>query len=256
MYYKVILIEDEDIIRNGIKYSIDWHSLNCHVIADTDSSTEALSLIKDFKPDILISDINMPVMNGLQLIKEASNFHNFSSVIISGYNNFEYAKEAIELGVVKYISKPIDHKELVEGVQCAIDKIQDMKKIERVDEKTSDDIDVIYNKITYKEESQEILNYIHDNFDKRINMITLSEVFGYSDSTINSRLKESVGTTFNQYLNNYRIDIAINEIKKDPTINLQQLSYDVGITNYKHFSYVFKKYTGYSPREYIIKYIV
>lgn len=74
----------------------------------------------------------------------------------------------------------------------------------------------------------------------------------YSESTINNRLKSTIGTTFNQTLNEYRIHKAVEEIENDHTINLENLSYEVGIPNYKHFSDVFKKYTGFTPKEYAV----
>lgn len=253
MYYKVLIIEDEDIIRNGIKYSIDWDAYNAHVVGDVDNALDAQVMIEELKPDILIVDINMPVLSGLDLIRLMKPKYDFSSIIVSGYDNFNYAQEAMKLDVVRYISKPINTEMLIEALESAIRKQKIKNDITiREDLKDSIKIDKHYNKISYDHEADDIINYIQNNFNRRIMMEDVVQAVGYSESTINSRLKEAVGTTFNQYLNNYRIHKAILEIENEPTLNLQELSANIGIPNYKHFSYVFKKETGYSPREYII----
>lgn len=253
MYYKVIIVEDEDIIRNGIKYSIDWQKYNAQVVADVDNAVDAQKLIEKFRPDILIVDINMPILSGLELIRKMIPKYNFSSIIISGYDNFEYAQEAIQLDVIRYISKPINTEELIEALQSAIKKQQIKEKINlHQDIEKSIRIDKHYNKLNHNVDANKIIDFIHMNFNNQIKMQDVEDAVGLSDSTINLRLKESVGRTFIQYLNNYRINKAIIEIELDTNINLQALSSDVGIPNYKHFSYVFKKETGYSPREFIL----
>lgn len=254
MYYRVLIIEDEDIIRNGIKYSIDWQKYNAHVVGDVDNAIKAQELIKDLNPEILIVDINMPILSGLELIRLMKPHYDFSAIIVSGYNNFEYAQEAIQLDVVRYISKPINTDELIEALKSAINKQKIKEEINlKYDLENNIKIDKHYNMLNQSVEANEIIDFIHSNFHKRIQMEDLINQIGLSESTINSRLKEAVGTTFNQYLNSYRIKKAIIEIKHNPNINLQALSQEIGIPNYKHFSYVFKKETGYSPREYILQ---
>lgn len=254
MYYKVLIIEDEDIIRNGIKFGLNWDDYNCHVVGDVDNAIDAEQLIINLEPDILIVDINMPVVSGLDLIRKMKSKYDFSSIIISGYNDFNYAQEAMQLDVVRYISKPIDTEILIEALESAIKK-QKIKNEINIREDLKDNVKIrkYYNKLNYDSEADEIINYIQNNYHRKLQMDDIVDAIGYSESTINSRLKDAVGTTFNQYLNNFRIHKAIIEIENDPTINLQLLSANVGIPNYKHFSYVFKKETGYSPREYILR---
>ncbi len=254
MFYKVLIVEDEDIIRNGIKYSIDWNAYNAHVVGDVDNALEAIEMMEDLKPDILIVDINMPVKSGLDLIRETKDTYGYSSIIISGYNDFNYAQDAMKLDVVRYISKPINTEQLIEALQSAIKKQKVKQDINlRKELKENGSIDKHYNKLNHDSEADEIITYIHQNYHDKIQLLDAVESIGLSESTINSRLKDALGTTFNQYLNYYRIQKAISEIENNPNINLQALSKDVGIPNYKHFSYVFKKETGFSPREYILK---
>ena len=95
MFYKVMIVEDEDMIRNGLKFGFDWHAHNCVVVADTHSSKEALLMLEEYKPDIVLMDINLPIMSGLEIIEKTQEKYAYSSIIISGYSNFAYAQESI-----------------------------------------------------------------------------------------------------------------------------------------------------------------
>lgn len=128
--FSVIIAEDEKLIRNGILNSIDWSSLDAEVSGLAKNGSEALSLIKEQSPDILLTDIKMAGGNGLELIKNAKiHVPDLKVVIISGYNSFEYAQQAIKLGVKDYILKPIDLEKLLMILQ----KITDEIKTERND---------------------------------------------------------------------------------------------------------------------------
>lgn len=253
MFYKVMIVEDEDMIRNGLKFGFDWHAHNCVVVADTHSSKEAILMLEEYRPDIVLMDINLPIMSGLEIIEKTQEKYDYSSIIISGYSNFAYAQEAIELGVLRYLSKPIDHKDLEDGLKAAI-KVQAQKrnKIKVESSKTYNLIEDYYQKGFKDEMVKDIIHFIEGNYQDKIQLKDLVEYTNYSESTINTRLKDILGTTFNQYLNQFRIHKAVEALEKDPNLNLQVLSSDVGIPNYKHFYQVFKKYTKYTPKQYVL----
>lgn len=248
-----MIVEDEDMIRNGLKFAFDWHAHNCVVVADTHSAKEAIEMIGEFSPDIVLMDINLPIMSGLEIIEETQEKHGYSSIIISGYSNFYYAQEAIELGVVRYLSKPIHHKDLENALIVAIkEQSQRRDNIKIVNSKTSQAIEDYYQKAFKDAMVLEITHFIEENYRKKIQLKDLVEFTNYSESTINTRLKDILGTTFNQYLNQFRIHKAVESLEKNPNQNLQELSLNVGIPNYKHFYQVFKKYTEYTPKQYVL----
>ncbi|MDC7227731.1 MAG: response regulator [Spirochaetales bacterium] len=140
--FSVIIAEDEKLIRNGILKSIDWASLNAEVTGLAKNGVEAAGLIQEKKPDILLTDIKMAGGNGLDLIKNAR-FHapDIKVVIISGYNNFEYAQQAIKLGVKDYILKPID----IEKLRGIIEKLTFEIQQERSDRNDIKKLEDFYN---------------------------------------------------------------------------------------------------------------
>jgi len=113
--WNVLIADDEPIIREGIRNSIDWSSLQMNVIAEAEDGEEAIELSLLHCIDILLVDINMPIANGLQVIKEVkSKLPDCRIIIITGYDDFKYAQEAIRLNVSDYLLKPIDPDHLVD----------------------------------------------------------------------------------------------------------------------------------------------
>lgn len=112
--YNVLVVEDEEIIRKGIILSIPWEEFNCHVIGEAENGEEGKSLIESLKPDIVITDIDMPVKDGLTMLAETKFISDYAAIILTGYSEFEYAREAIRLGISSYVLKPLNMKEMKE----------------------------------------------------------------------------------------------------------------------------------------------
>lgn len=131
--YKIFIAEDEHLIRESIRNQIDHNSNELHLnfCGEAGDGELALSMMLDLKPDILITDIKMPFMNGLQLAKEAKRILPWLRVIfISGFDEFDYAKSAIQLGADDYLLKPIKESELVDALYKAIEKINEQQQLE------------------------------------------------------------------------------------------------------------------------------
>lgn len=123
--YKMIVVDDEYLVRTGITETIDWNKYDIEIVDTAQNGKVGLEKIELHHPDIIISDIKMPVMDGLQLV-EALYERNYDGIIImlSGYNDFEYAKGTLERGVFKYLLKPIDNDELIDIVVKAREKLK------------------------------------------------------------------------------------------------------------------------------------
>lgn len=112
-YYKVILVDDEEDVRQAIAEKLDWPSLGFEVSGEASNGEEALELCEALEPDVVLTDIRMPFMDGLEFCKRLKQVHPGVKILIfSGYDDFEYAKQAIQLEVEEYILKPIDADEL------------------------------------------------------------------------------------------------------------------------------------------------
>ncbi len=127
--YKVLLIDDEKIIIKGLKSIINWEGLNCEVFGEACDGKEGIKKAKQLKPDIIIVDIKMPMIDGLQMIEQlmAEGFES-KYIILSGYSEFEYAKKGIEMGVDAYLLKPVEELELEQKVQMLTGKIEEEKQ--------------------------------------------------------------------------------------------------------------------------------
>lgn len=111
--YKLLIADDESIIRKGLKKVIDWQKLNIEVVGEAEDGEVALNLIEKLKPDIILLDICMPFLNGLELIKKIKDIDkNFIIIIVTGYDEFKYTHEALKLKVFDYLLKPINKEDL------------------------------------------------------------------------------------------------------------------------------------------------
>ena len=114
---RILIAEDEEIIRSGLLYTIDWLSMNAVVVASAATGTEGLEKIKSLRPDIVITDIKMPGMSGLDMIAEAQKEKiDFIPIVLTSYSDFNYAKSAIALRVFDYLLKPVDEEKIKDVV--------------------------------------------------------------------------------------------------------------------------------------------
>ena len=129
--YKMLIVDDEYIVRMGISETIEWNNYDIEIVGTAVNGLDALNKIEELKPDIIISDIKMPQMDGIALAGALYD-KNYDGIIIilSGYNDFEYAKGTLEKGVFKYLLKPIDNDELVEVVLKAKEKLIKRRKMD------------------------------------------------------------------------------------------------------------------------------
>ena len=113
--YRVMIVDDEIGVRESLKAKINWNSLGFQIAAEASNGQEALSYMQQQKFDVVITDIQMPVMNGVQFFNECSSrYLNTKIIVLSGYSDFEYTKAAIKAGIVDYLIKPVARKELLE----------------------------------------------------------------------------------------------------------------------------------------------
>lgn len=242
--YKVIIVEDEPIIQKGIHFKVDWLSLNCTVFAIASNGQEGIQLIEKHQPDIVITDVRMPLLSGLDMLKQTKEKYNYEAIIISGYDEFEYAKRAIQLGVTDFILKPIHFEEL----HAALTKITEKLRHQKTKKQSSIELAplLIESKDTYV---TNMIQYIQDHYHEKISIQDMSEILQVSHMTLHTKFKKATNYTFNDYLNRYRIRKAL-ELMNNSSILIYEIANQVGYSDYKYFSQVFKKYTGVSPSQF------
>ncbi len=252
--YKVLIAEDEDIIRKGLVYSVPWAQMQCSVVAEVRNGVEGIEKIKETQPDILIVDINMPVLDGLEMIRRTYEKYDYIAIISSGYSNFEYAQKAIRYGATGYLLKPLKIEELQDAVQrakkeCEARRVYVNKQLSREELKCFNLLEEEHEKTYCDEIAEQMLGYIADHYREKIVMRDVAKHLNYSETLLNKKFKKATGITFLEYLNRYRIQKALSLLQSGHTV--QETAWKCGIGDYKYFRTVFKKYVGCNPSEYL-----
>lgn len=130
---KIMIVDDEPVARSGIKNGIDWKKYGVDIVGEAVNGLEAYLLIQELNPHIIITDVKMPIMDGIELVKRVNaEMPYIKTIIISGYSEFEYAKQAITFGVEGYLLKPVDENELVELI-CGVTEKLDAERKRRLE---------------------------------------------------------------------------------------------------------------------------
>lgn len=254
--YKVVIVDDEPVIVEGLTRGIRWEKWNCEVAATASNGQDGLNMIREKKPDILFSDICMPGLDGLTMIAALkSEFPNLQISILTGYRDFDYAQTAIRLGVSRFILKPSKMDELEEAVTAMIDNLQKLEPEETeskapgqekpAEEEEVDLEDTVASSFIVKN----ALDYIGENYKMKLKLSDVAEKTYVSQWHLSKLLNRHTGQNFSEILNSVRIDKA-KELLKDPSLRIGDIAETVGFLDMAHFSRVFKKQMGISANEY------
>lgn len=244
----IIVVEDEAPIRDWIAYTISNISEEFNVLATASNGKEAYELALNLNPNVIISDIKMPIMGGIELAKKIKeSYPNIYFILLTNYAEFSYAKEAISCGVYEYLIKTdIRPKELKE----LLDKINDLdKKGKRTNNDIiTNEINFVNEECNYSKSIKKSIDYIHKNYNKHISLQDISNYVFLSHEYFSRLFKEEVGENFSSYLTNYRMKKAENLIKNTDK-KISQIAIEVGYANASYFSRSYKKFKGISPED-------
>lgn len=243
---KVLIVEDEEFIRKGLKVTIDWEKMGFYIVSEGINGEDGLNKILEYSPQLVITDIKMPKMNGLEMIKKAKNFgKNFESILLTSHGEFKYAQIGIELGVLGYILKPLDEDILYK----VLEKVKE--KVEVVGKNYFFSLEEYMNNATDRH-VYKALKKIQENYYKKITIQGVSDEIGVSAGYLSRKIKEVLSDTFLEILNKYRVQKAIDLFEHEE-LKMYKISDKVGFTDYKHFCTVFKKYMKVAPGEFFKK---
>lgn len=249
--YKVVIIDDEPLIVEGLSRSIPWERWNCEVVGFGYNGIEGMEVIRREKPAMIISDICMPKMDGLTMIAGLkSEFPYMQISILTGYREFAYAQEAIRLGVSSFLLKPSKMDELYEAIEKMTEKLKLFPMAEwENEEKSEDDSSMICNTEANNFIVSKALKYIKEHSREHIQLADVAEQCYVSQWHLSKLLNKHTGENFSAALNKARIAEA-KELLKDPSRRICDIAETVGFQDLAHFSRVFKKLEGISANEY------
>ena len=234
---KVLLVDDEIMIREGFKRLFDWEAHDCQVAGEAADGMEALAKIDSLDPDIVIMDINIPIMNGLKVIQMARIKHpDTAFVIVSGYDDFSYCREALRLQITDYILKPVNYEEFGSCIDNL--KIGLFKKNASEPQNPAEERTILG-----------ITRYMQEHLEEEINLNVLAEEFHLNPQYISQLFKSEIGVNFLAYLTNIRMEKA-KKLLLTTSLSIADVSEQSGYGDYRVFTKVFKKSEGITPSQY------
>ncbi|GBG06451.1 DNA-binding response regulator [Paenibacillus agaridevorans] len=244
MMNNVILIDDEKRIIRSLRSSIDWKAYGFEIIAEASNGIEGLERIKQLSPDLVFTDIRMPGMDGLELIRQTNELNiGTSFVITSGFKDFEYAQQAMRYGVLDYCLKPFEEDELIE----ALHKFNRSSQKQQAAHYRIPDSD--HEDATRSATFNSVLTYINDHFREDISLHNIAEELQLNLSYVSQLFRKNGNETFLIYLTRKRISYAC-ELLAGSNLTIQEISGRVGYTDYFHFAKLFKKMMDQTATQY------
>lgn len=255
--YKLIIVDDEQEVRDGLVELIDWTSIGFHVVQCMADGREAMAYLQTNDVDVVLTDIKMTFVSGLELAKFIYDTRrNIRVVLLSGYQEFHLAQEAIRYQVVHYLLKPTEVDEMKAVFQTIYSELEETKTRpdmrnepnrhfrKRLQESTAG-ISVATEKANIRRAKQ----YILDHHASDISLASVAEYVGLSTVYLSKLFKQESGENFSDYLTRVRIEKA-KEYLKDPHYKIYEISELIGYKNLKHFYKLFRKLTSFTPSEY------
>ena len=236
---RIILVDDEKHILRGMKLLISRLGEEYEVCETFNNAKDALDFIRREDVDIIITDISMPEMTGLELIHEAKEIKpDIKCVILSGYNDFEYARAAIKMSVADYLLKPVDDASLKEVLE----------RISGQEENLTSKIGIITSDELSKD-TEFIIKEIENHY-KDFSLTETASKINRSTDYVSRVFAKETGVHINDYLREVRMFIARKLLSDNENLMIYEVSEMVGYSDPVYFAKQFKKVTGVNPKDY------
>lgn len=239
--YRSLIIDDEKPVHRVILALGHWFHLD---IAEPESAFDGLaglSAMRELRPDIVFLDMKMPLMNGIDFLKTASpEFPKAKFIVVSGYDEFTYAKIAIQYHVLDYLLKPIVEEELNSALKRARDLLDEENHLDRKEQEPSVDAGRL---------ACAVKDFLDRNYSRDVHLMELSDRFHFSKEYISKLFREKYGTGIYEYVLKIRMDRA-KELLLHEELMIQTISERLGYKDSNYFSKAFRTYYGVSPSDY------
>lgn len=240
---KILIAEDEPRARRGLKELLMMLSDEYKIVAEASDGKSALDMLHVVKPDVVFTDLKMPYMDGISLIKAAKAAGvKTKFVIVSVCEEFHAARQAISLGVTEYLVKPIMLNEVKELME-RITNEETADSLPKFDWKLKDKYPDVHPLV------KKTLAYIENGYSSHISQKNLADSFGVSQEYLCYLFNKEIGQQFSKFVKSYRIEIAKGLFQGG--VSRQEVSYSVGFNDPKYFGKIFHEITGMSVKQYL-----
>lgn len=240
--YRILIVEDEVLLRNELILCEDWAGMGFDPPMLAENGEQGLKMASASQPDVILTDIRMPIRDGLSMIRELTARHSSSLfIVLSGYDDFNYAVEAMRCGVMDYLLKPVDEDRLHMALAEALRRIRECNIVEQEARKNGEQINNLY--------LQNAIAYIDQHYAEDIRIADVAGALFISDDYLGRLFIREYHMKFTDYLNQVRIQNAI-KLLKDPYLKLYHIAQKCGYRDQQYFSNVFKKQMGLTPYQF------
>lgn len=239
--YRVLLVDDERIIVEGLRRVIHWADYDCQVVGTASDAEDGTRLIRELRPHILFTDIRMPGRDGLSMVAALrSEYPDMQVAILTGYRDFAYAQEAIRLGVTRFLLKPSKMEEIKEALTAMVERLDKNPIHEDEEEQSRNAGSFIVN---------QALGFMEKHYAEKLTLQAVADCCYVSQWHLSKLLNKYAEKSFYDILNAIRIRKA-KELLADPKLKIGEIGELVGYADTAHFARTFKKLEGMSANEY------
>lgn len=243
---RILLVEDEKKIREGLAAMIEQASFGMSVAGQADNGKEALQWLKTHGADAVVTDIRMGEMNGIEmLIRLRALYPELPVVIVSGYGDFEYAKEAIRHGVVDYLLKPVNKTELCSVLRKLHEKWKEERGLADETAEEQEGQEALSGRRTIRK----VKELIHGSLDRELSLQYLADVLYLHPKYLSVLFKKETGHNLSEYVTSCRIEKA-KQLLRDSNLKIADIAGICGFHNNRYFMTLFKQRTGQTPTEF------
>lgn len=242
--HKLLIVDDERVTRDYIKYILEDRKME-FVVFEASDGEEAVELVKQQGPEIIFMDLRMPGMGGLEAIRAIRQIDRDALIfVLTAHEAFEYAQQALRLGVRDYFLKPLEPSKVVEILNASVELLEHgaddaAVRAEGIAARSAD----VEEKL-----SERIEAFMETRLGENLSLGRVAGAMGYSKYHFSRRFKELFSETFSVYLKRKRIGKA-SKLIKETDLKLSSIAKAVGMPNYSYFTKVFKSQTGMTPGE-------
>jgi two-component system response regulator YesN len=243
---KLLIADDEQYIRTTLTQEIDWAKHGISLQGAATDGKESIELCRRYQPDVLLMDIRMPYFSGIEVMKQLkTELPKMRTILLSGWSDFEYAREAIKFGASNYLVKPCPDEEILDAVLVLFEELG----FTRTGHKQASP-STVYDKSIPKQSIRHAIKLACEMIHRNLSIaVTLTEIAGeinMNPSAFSRLFRQEMNCSFSEYVTSARMNLA-KKLLIESNIKIQDIAQKVGYVSVSHFVQVFGDYTGMTP---------